>query len=72
MPRRSCRLVGGGGGVVQVDFREFMVFNAEWPAMFFPAYRLQEKMIERSLGRYAASCQPAPNQPHVQHRPSSP
>jgi hypothetical protein len=34
-----------------VDFREFSVFNSEWPAMFFPAYRLQEKMIERSLGR---------------------
>jgi hypothetical protein len=35
----------------RVDFKEFMVFNAEWPAMFFPAYRLQQKMIERSLGR---------------------
>ena len=35
----------------KVEFREFMIFNAEYPYMFYPAYRLQLKMIERTMGQ---------------------
>ena len=34
----------------KIDFKEFQLFNAEWPALFYPAYRLNSAMIEKIMG----------------------
>ena len=34
----------------KVDFKEFQLFNAEWPALFYPAFRLNTSFIEKIMG----------------------
>ena len=34
----------------KIDFKEFQLFNAEWPALFYPAYRLNTAMIDKIMG----------------------